>query len=219
MNLTSLLERLGRMTRTQRLVLIAIVYILIGLLFFLAFYIPRAHDISTARTEQAELREKKAIVEKRAADKEAYERQLEELTLQLRHALRQLPDDREIPDLLSRISTIGRRLGLEIQKFLPRDEILREYHAEVPVQLQLRGSYHEVAMFFDRLSKLSRIVYVQDIQMAEPVEQSGKVLVQVSGTLTTFRFLSEEERKAAEERRKAAERKPRPRGAPKEDEE
>lgn len=217
MDLTALLDRLARMTRTQRLVLIGAVYFLIILLFFLVFYLPKAHDISVARAERTELREKKAIVEKRAADKEAYENQLEELTVQLRQALRQLPDDREIPDLLSRISTIGRRIGLEIQKFLPKDEIIREYHAEVPVQLQLRGSYHEVATFFDRLSKLSRIVYVQDIQMATPVEQSGKVLVQVSGTLITFRFLSEEERKAAAESKKAAERKPRRRGAPKED--
>ncbi|MBN1336335.1 MAG: type 4a pilus biogenesis protein PilO [Deltaproteobacteria bacterium] len=216
MDSPALLERLARMTRSQRLVLFAVAYLLIVLLFFFAFYLPKANAIAHARTQQVELQEKKAIVEKRAADKESYETDLEDLTLQLRQALRQLPDDREIPDLLSRISTIGRRIGLEIQKVLPRDEVLREYHAEVPVQLQLKGSFHEVAMFFDRLSKLSRIVYVQNIEMRDPVEQSGKTLVQVSGMLTTFRFLSEEERKAAAEAKKAAERKPRHRGAPRE---
>ncbi len=196
MDIHELLERMGKLPRTQRLGIIVMSYLALGALFWFALYSPKQRTISVLESQRTELEGKKSVVERRAQDKEAFERELEELTLQLRQALRQLPDDREIPDLLSRISTIGRRIGLEIHRFLPQDEVTHEYHAEVPVELELRGSYHEVAMFFDRLSKLSRIVYVQDIVMESPHEASGKVIVTVTGRLTTFRFLAEGERGA-----------------------
>ncbi len=196
MDIHELLERMGKLPRTQRLGIIVLVYLAFGAVFWFLLYSPKQKTISVLESQRSELQSKKSVVESRAQNKEAFERELEDLTLQLRQALRQLPDDREIPDLLSRISTIARRIGLEIHRFLPRDEIIHEYHAEVPVELELRGSYHEVAMFFDRLSKLSRIVYVQDIAMEKPQESSGKVIVTVTGRLTTFRFLSEGERGA-----------------------
>ena len=197
MDIHELLEKMGKLPRSQRLGIIVMAYLALGAAFWFLLYSPKQKTISVLESQRTELQSKKSVVESRAQNKEAFERELEELTLQLRQALRQLPDDREIPDLLSRISTIARRIGLEIHRFLPESEIIHEYHAEVPVELELRGSFHEVAMFFDRLSKLSRIVYVQDITMAQPTESSGKVVVQVNGRLTTFRFLSEGERGAA----------------------
>ena len=194
MDIHELLERMSKLPRLQRLGIIALAYLVLAAGFWFLLYSPKQQAISVLQNQNQELLGKKAVVEKRAQDKEAFERELEDLTLQLRQALRQLPDDREIPDLLSRISTIARRIGLEIHRFLPKNEVRHEYHAEVPVELELRGSFHEVAMFFDRLSKLSRIVYVQDITMEEPSETSGKVIVTVTGRLTTFRFLSEGER-------------------------
>lgn len=207
MDVQDLLERTSRLPRGQRFAIVALVYVLVGAAFWLLLYSPQGDEIAKMETKRAELQARKEMVERRARDREAFEQELEDLTAQLREALRQLPDDREIPDLLSRISSIGRHIGLEIRKFLPKEEVIHEYHAEVPVQLELSGSYHEVAMFFDRLSKLSRIVYVQGVEMSNPSETSGKVLVNVQGTLTTFRFLGEEERKKAVEQK--AERKSR----------
>jgi len=193
-DLHQLLERLGKLPRPQRLGVIALVYLALGAAFWFLLYSPKQKAISVLQSQNQELVAKKEVVEKRAADKEAFELELENLTLQLKQALRQLPDDREIPDLLSRISTIARRIGLEIHRFLPENEVSHEYHAEVPVELELQGSFHEVAIFFDRLSKLSRIVYVQNIEMSNPMETSGKVIITVTGKLTTFRFLGEGER-------------------------
>ena len=207
MDIHELLERMGKLPRTQRLGIIVMMYLALGAIFWFVFYSPKQKTISVLESQRQELQSKKSVVEQRAANREEFERELEELTLQLRQALRQLPDDREIPDLLSRISTIARRIGLEIHRFLPEDEIIHEYHAEVPVELELKGSFHEVAMFFDRLSKLSRIVYVQDITMESPVETSGKVIVTVTGRLTTFRFLSEGERGTAKPKEGGGRRK------------
>lgn len=206
MDFHDILDKIGKLPRMQRVAAIAAFYLLVCLGFWFLLYNPERGNLSSLQDRQVELRNKKAEVKRRAEDKEAFERELEELTAQLKEALRQLPDEREIPDLLSRISTIGRRIGLEIRKFVPREDVLHEYHAEVPLQLEVTGSYHEVAMFFDRLSKLSRIVYVQDVEMGDPKESSGKVILTVTGTLTTFRFLSEEERQKYAKQKKAGRR-------------
>ncbi len=207
MDYQEILDKIGTLPRAQRLAAIAVIYVIFALLFYFVLYSPKQGEQGSLRAQQAELQSKKTEVERRAQDKEAFEKELENLTAQLKLALRQLPDNREIPDLLSRISTIARRIGLEIRSFLPKSEVLHEFHAEVPVQLEVGGSYHEVAMFFDRLSKLGRIVYVQDIEIKNPVETGGKVELTVTGTLTTFRFLSEEERVKQAEAKKATGRR------------
>lgn len=195
MDFQDLMEKIGRLPRAQRLGGMVLLYVILGVVFWFLLYSPKLDNLAQLQTEQADLVKKKNEVQARAADKEKFEKDLEELTARLQQALRQLPDERDIPDLLTRISTVARRIGLEIIKWYSRDETVREYYADVPVQMEIAGSYHEVAMFFDRLSKLSRIVYVEDIEMTEPKEAGGKVQLKVSGTLKTFRFLSEEERK------------------------
>jgi type IV pilus assembly protein PilO len=119
--------------------------------------------------------------------------ELQQLMADLKLALKELPEDREIPGLLKGISSLGKKVGLEVGRFQPLPEKMREYVAEVPVSLEVQGSYHEVAMFFDRLSKMNRIVYVSNIEMGDPEERGGKVYLTVTGNAVTFRFLTDEE--------------------------
>jgi type IV pilus assembly protein PilO len=81
--------------------------------------------------------------------------------------------------------------------FQPLPEVQRGFYAEVPVRIEVEGSYHEVAMFFDRVGKLNRIVNIRDITMSEPEVRSGKVVLRTTGLAVTYRFLSTEEQEAA----------------------
>ena len=139
--------------------------------------------------------------------------QADQLRVKMEKARRELPDRREIPGLLSAISERAKDAGLEIRLFQTREEVSGEFYAEVPVQLVVQGTFHEVARFFDEVTRLDRIVTVSELSMktAEnagvsqrkfgmPNEKMGagwsKKLDQqtVTGcTLTTFRQLSEEE--------------------------
>ena len=80
-----------------------------------------------------------------------------------------------------------------MRKFQPLPEKVDEYYAEVPVALEVVGTFHEVAMFFDRLSKLGRIVSVHGVNIKEPEERGGRVELNVTGSAVTYRFLSQEE--------------------------
>ena len=199
MQLADILDRLAALPRSQRLALYALIYVAIGALFWFMVYTPSQVEAADLQAQNNELVQTKATVKARAENREQFEEELAQLKNDLKQALRELPNDREIPELLKRISAIGKKAGLEIRKFQPLPEVRAEYYAEVPVALEVYGSYHEVAMFFDRLSKLGRIVYVQDIEMDDADDRAGKVFLEVSGKAVTFRFLTEEEQAAARE--------------------
>lgn len=203
MNLAKLLERLGKIPRSQRLILYGALYVIIVVAYWGLLYLPKGGELDALRSEKATLLEQRSQIEARVKDKALFEEQLKRLMADLQQALKELPNDREIPGLLKSISTMGKKVGLEVRKFAPLDERTKKYVAEVPVALEVEGSYHEVALFFDRLSKMNRIVYVQDIEMNQPQVRGGKVYLTVTGKAVTFRFLSDEEIQRAEEASKA----------------
>ena len=104
------------------------------------------------------------------------------------------PDQKELPDGLSSISLLGRESGLDILVFRQRPETYREFYAEVPVEMEVRGTYHQVAAFLDEVGRLDRIVNVSNIVVSNPEVENGDLLLKASSRVTTFRFLSEAER-------------------------
>ncbi len=204
MNFSQIIERLARLPRVQRLAGYGGLYVLLALLYFFIFYMPVSDEIDTLKTEQVSLEQKKAAVQDRVKNKAAADQRFAELNNALTQALKELPNDREIPGLLKGISALGKKVGLEVKKFQPMPEQKRDYVAEVPVALEVEGAYHEVAMFFDRLSKMNRIIYVQDVEMTTPEERGGKVYLKVTGTAVTFRFLTEAEIEAERSKDKKA---------------
>lgn len=197
MNFNDLLDRLAALPRSQRLAAFAGVGVLILVLFFFLLLAPAREDLARLDKDVSEMTKERDEIKKRAANRDAYERELKDLTVRLGEALKEMPDSREIPDLLKRISTVAKKAGLEISKFQPLPEVTLEYYAEVPIALEVTGSFHEVAMFFDRLSKLNRIVSSRNIDMDSPKDQGGKVVLAVTGKLVTYRFLSDEEQAAS----------------------
>lgn len=203
--LQDLMEKLAPLPRSQRLAIYGLVCVLIMALFYTVVWSSGSEELAGLETKITEQTAKRDEVKRRAANRAESERELEELTEALKKALRELPNDREIPELLKRISTAGKKAGLEMRKFQPLPEVAMSYYAEVPVSLEITGSYHEVAVFFDALSKLGRIVSVQDIKLDKPEERAGKVFLNVTGKAVTYRFLTEEEiakKKADDEARK-----------------
>ena len=193
MNFNIVIDRLSKVARTQRWLVYGILYTLLIVLYVFVLYMPESATKTELKNEQQELLTQRAQVEDRVKNKKLYEMELQQLMADLKLALKELPEDREIPGLLKSISSLGKKVGLEVRRFQPLSENVREYVAEVPVALEVQGSYHEVAMFFDRLSKMNRIVYIEDIEMGKPEERGGKVYLTVSGNAVTFRFLSDEE--------------------------
>jgi type IV pilus assembly protein PilO len=176
----------------------------VGALFFLYAYFlywPRS-ELITAREVQVETkrveRDRKAVL---VANLEQAKKEVTDLKAALNEAVAQLPDTKEIPDLLSNISAVGRDAGLEIAQFRQREEILRDFYAEVPVEVRVRGTYFQVEGFFNDVSELTRIVNVSDVAMKSPSTNDEPIRLETALSATTFRFLDEAERERIRKQR------------------
>ncbi|MFN7134175.1 MAG: type 4a pilus biogenesis protein PilO [Myxococcales bacterium] len=191
--MSRLLDQYSRLPRSQRLLLVLLGYGVVAVLFFFSLVSPTLSDIDVAEGQRTELTTKRNQVKSRAENRAAFEGELEQLAAKLKQALKELPNDREIPGLLSEIDGHARKSGLDVRRFQPLPEVMHEYYADVPVQLVMDGSYHEIGIFFDKVRKMGRIVSVQDIEMTDPVESGSETSLKVSGQVVTYRFLTDKE--------------------------
>lgn len=115
-------------------------------------------------------------------DKEVLERRLAE-------ALTELPAEKDIDELLRQLNDVGKKSGLEIVSLEPGNETPQGFYASIPVKMQVSGSYHEIAVFFESVSKLRRIVNISGISLGAPQRRNEKVLLTANYLATTFRFV------------------------------
>ena len=199
--MNDLIERFFSLTPQVRLGAYAGGALLLGLLYWNFVYSPMSVAVTEKRTRLEDLEAQHMKKTRMVAQLESLRKEVKELDAKLKEALAQLPDQKEIPDLLSTVSSVARESGLEMLLFRQRPEVLQDFYAEVPVEMSMKGTYAQLDEFFAKVGKLNRIVNVKDISMKTPVVSEGRVLLATNCTAVTFRFLSEEERaKIAAER-------------------
>jgi type IV pilus assembly protein PilO len=183
------LEKLGRMPKRQRVGLVVALVIGVFASYTYFFYMPARQQLAALEGReqklQREVSELKAIV----SNLEVFQEELARLELKLTHAVRQLPDSKELPVLLTDISSLGKDAGLEFKAFRPQQEVPHDFYAEVPIEIEFNGQYHDIARFFDRVAKLPRIVNVGRLEMRIGGERFDGTSLVVRGEATTFRFL------------------------------
>jgi type IV pilus assembly protein PilO len=179
-------------TSKKILILVILLCVVTGVYFFL-FFMPRNEELRMQKEELSkqikELNEAKAITQ----DLEKFKRQIAQLNEELKSALSHLPNDREIPEILKNISSLGRESNLEFTLFRPKPEEPQQFYAKVPIELTVLGSYHDTGTFFDRVGKLPRIINVVDFNMTrrEPKPKEMEGVVRTSCLLNTYRFIEQ----------------------------
>jgi type IV pilus assembly protein PilO len=211
--MNDLIERLMELPPRQRMMLLVGA---IGLIFFVYVYWvywPQGERITQMETQLSSLQQERDRKAKLAANLHEARQLVADLQAALKEAVAQLPDTKEIPDLLSGISGVGRESGLEIVKFRQKEEQFQDFYAEVPVEMLVRGSYFQVEAFFGRVSQLQRIVNIRNISIKSPVViPEEPIRLETSCSATTFRFLDEEEREKIRKQREAERKGKAPQG-------
>ena len=159
-------EKVEKLSKVQRIVISTLIFALIagGFIYFL--YWPKFESIRALSTKLDQLEQKLETAKKNAADLKKFQAKMNEAEEQFRMAMKKLPEKEEIPSLLASISNSGQQVGLEFLLFEPKPEQKKEFYAEIPVAMNIEGDYHNLALFFDQVARLSRIVNIQNIQMA-----------------------------------------------------
>lgn len=146
--------------------------------------------------KEIELKEEFKVKADQAAKLELYKEQLAEMEASFGALLRQLPETTEVESLLIDVSQTGLAAGLEVKKFKPSAEEKKGFYAELPISLEVSGSYHQLATFISGIAALPRIVTISDMKLEpfdkkEEVSASGKL--KMSATAKTYRYLQEDE--------------------------
>lgn len=206
--MNELLDKILDRPQVQKIAILAVVIMLLAGLDYSFLHEPRAGQIGKLNDDIANAQNEKNLKQQKATNLAALQNEIRELDARLKEAVAQLPNQREIPDLLSSISNKARDSGLEIVLFRPRAENYQDFYAEVPVDIIVKGGFHNVVSFFDEVGRLDRLVNINNIGFKNSKVTADQVTVETSSLATAFRFLDEAERmKIAEQKAKAAKEK------------
>ena len=145
--------------------------------------------LEAAKQKETELRSVFTTKKNQAINLEAYTKQLADIEQAFGALLKQLPNKQEMDALITDVNQAGLGRGLQFDLFKPDAETVSEFYAETPIRVKVTGGYHDVAAFVSDVSKLSRIVTLQDIAM-EPAKDG---VLNMDAIVKTYRYLDDEE--------------------------
>ena len=185
------IDKILKLPKIQRIgILVGVAVIILGLYWFL-IYRGQAQELDERNAvltkKQQELNEQRVVLN----DLPRFRKETEEMKEKRQVALKQLPNKKEIDKLLKDISYHAVESGLEVLFFKPEKEIKKNFYAEIPVDIKLSGTYHDQAIFFDKIANLQRIVNISDIVIDKPKEIDGRNVLEVSCKAKTYKFIEE----------------------------
>jgi len=189
------IEKIFNLPFYQRALLLGGILAAIAGLFVYFVYLPELNNLDTLVQEKQSLAAKLQQDQRIANNLPKFKAEYEKMKARLDEALTELPNDKEIPTLLTNIAGLAKESGLAVQLFKPSGETPKGFYAEVPVVLKLNGTYHELGKFAYEIGQLSRIVNLNSLTLKSPKMDAGRTLLSIDCTATTFRFLPQDKAK------------------------
>jgi type IV pilus assembly protein PilO len=147
-------------------------------------------ELESKQHEEETLRQQYLEKKKQAVNLDLYTQQLAEIDRSFGALLKQLPNKSEIEALLIEVNQAGLGRGLQFELFRPGGEVVKDFYAELPVQVKINGSYHDIGAFAADVAKLPRIVTLNNIAIAPGKEGAP---LSLDAAIKTFRYLDDEE--------------------------
>jgi type IV pilus assembly protein PilO len=188
------MDSILKLPTSKKVLLLVVLLGVIGGLYFHSFYSPRQAELKGLKRDlnklDEELNKSRAI----ARDYQKFKEQIAKLDTEFKNALTQIPSDKEIPEILKNITSLGKESNLEFTLFRPKPEQPKSFVAVVPIELAVLGSYHNTGIFFDRVGKLPRIINVVDFNMTrlkKDIKGKGEseILVRATCLVNTYRVI------------------------------
>jgi len=193
-------DKVSKLKMVHRvLIFVGTVVLLLGLFIYL-IYLPKTGEITKIKSEKDRLDKEIRLAKRRTKNLKKLEADLTMVEGDLKSAITLLPTTSEIPKLLKSITKLGNDSDLEFLLFSPEKQVSQEFYVEIPVSMEVRGSYHNVATFFDKVGKLDRIVNVVNVNMT-PLKAYSTYL-KTTCKAVTYRFKEVKEAEIAPKKKK-----------------
>lgn len=187
--LAPLIENIEKLTRPQRIgIYVGVLVVLIGISIWLSFW-PKYDEIGRLEAQLTQVRAELDKAKRNASELNDWRSKMKEKEAQYKQVMRALPEKEEIPSLLTGISEAGKDAGLEFVLFQPKPENPKDFYAEIPVDINVSGTYHQVAVFFDKVANLPRIVNIRNIKMSPKSQKDGGNELMTACQAVTYKFV------------------------------
>ncbi|MDH4317346.1 MAG: type 4a pilus biogenesis protein PilO [Desulfobulbaceae bacterium] len=158
------------------------------LVYVFMFHMPNSEKIEALNKQKIQLDKEIQVAKAAAANLERHKAEMESLKQVFLELTTLLPEKQEIPNLLRSISDSGKGAGLDFISFSPGGAVEKDFYAEIPVNINVKGPYHNMGYFLSQVSNLDRIVTVNNIQLGSPTIVQGEVILNSTCRLTTYMF-------------------------------
>jgi type IV pilus assembly protein PilO len=195
-------EKIIQLPLPQKLAGIAVILIALGAGFFFGLEKPKLNELKGLQEKLDKLNSDITETRKVANNLPKFKAEYEGLKKDLDSALTELPNSKEIPSLLTSITSAGKGAGLDFLVFRPKGEVPKEFYAEVPVDITVSGPFVGIANFFVAVGNLPRIVNISNVSFTDIKNDRGRNVVKVNCQATTFRFLDKTEIKDSKDDKK-----------------
>jgi type IV pilus assembly protein PilO len=190
--LAPMIQKVERLSRVQRILIYGGTFLILIGAFVYFSYIPKFKTIGKLQENYTKVQNDLEAAKRNAQQLNSYRNKMKKAEAQFKIVSQALPEKKEIPTLLATVSKSGQDTGLEFLLFQPKPEINQDFYVEIPVSIQVIGNYHNVAVFFDQVSRMSRIVNIKDITMRPSADG---IRLDTSCTAVTYKFLEQPKKK------------------------
>jgi type IV pilus assembly protein PilO len=195
-------EKVEKLSKVQRILISTGFFTLLAGVFIYFLLWPKFEKINLLKVDLKEIEKKLTTAKRNAADLNKFQAKMKEAEAKFKLAMKKLPEKEEIPSLLTSISDSGQQVGVDFLLFEPKPEKPKEFYAEIPVAMSIKADYHNLAIFFDQVARLSRIVNVRDIQIGLTKGKDSKEL-STRCTAVTYKFIETPPKKKSKSKKKS----------------
>jgi type IV pilus assembly protein PilO len=169
------------------------------ILYFYYFYFLQGNLArqEALREEQKTLAVRIAAKEKLVGEMDRYKKGIEELKQRFALVIQKLPEQKEIPGLMAAVSDAGRSSGLDFVLFEPQPPVKKEFYAEIPIKVTVKGTYRQIYDFFTRVGGLSRVVNTTEVTLSRGRDETGSGL-KADCILKTYMFVEMKDEEAGQ---------------------
>jgi len=174
---------------------VIVILLLCIAILFAGYYLDTSDqliELDTAEKKEASLKQDFEKKQAKAANLAAYKEQMQEMQRSFGALLQQLPGKTEVAGLLVDVSRVGIMSGLEFELFKPEAEIPKDFYAELPIKIRVKGTYHQFGNFASGIATLPRIVTLHDLTIATKGEKGSDDRMIMEATAKTYRYLEKE---------------------------
>lgn len=169
-------------------VLIAV--IILGLFYFV-YYKPKDDELKSIREERIKVEGEVAHLRQKKQELDQIQAELDRMKITLSRLEAIMPQKEEISAILRQMQQLAYDTRLNIVKFMPKEEVAKDFYAEKPISVEITGTYHNLAIFFDRLSNFRRLFNIDDFAIKALREQTDASTISAEWTAKTYLFRQE----------------------------